>query len=68
MARVLPNPAWVKPGATAPHNYNATKHTSNDSQRSYSSQARKNGLTIGDLLEKCKYERMRRALCDVQVK
>ena len=53
MARVLPNPVWINKNSVNPHNYNATKHSSQDSKRAYAQNARSAGKTIGDLLAEC---------------
>jgi hypothetical protein len=56
--RVYPNPVWIKRGAVQPHNYNATRHTSQDSKRNYAHAARSAGKTLGDILQECKQEAM----------
>lgn len=66
MAKTMPNPVWVKKSAVSPRNYNATKHTPVDSQRSYAAISRRTGKTLGDILQECKLEDMRRKLINVK--
>lgn len=57
MARIMPNPVWVRKSAVSPRNYNASKRSNADIQRSYATRARSVGKTLGDILAECKYER-----------
>lgn len=60
MARTMPNPVWVKSGATTPRNYQPTKHTSDDNHRMYARAAQRTGKTIGDIMAECRMEELLR--------
>lgn len=55
----LIHPAYVKAGATSPRNQKQIT-TPADRHKYYRSKARKQGRTVGDILEECKLEELRR--------
>jgi hypothetical protein len=50
---------YIKAGATAPRNYDATSRTSDDIHDLYTRKAMKSGKTVHDLLSECIAARLR---------